>query len=83
MRKCALCQKKSMPGNGTFFNVPKDMERRKKWSEICKKDLTPSARICIDHFSLSDMAACGTKKMLLAKALPIVDNVVPKTSFIR
>ncbi|TMW44547.1 hypothetical protein DOY81_010373, partial [Sarcophaga bullata] len=77
---CQLCGKKILPGQVSVFTVPKDEERRRKWSEICKVNLTPSGRICTNHFSSADMVVSGTKKILLPKAVPIM-NTVLKTSF--
>lgn len=72
MRSCCICMKKVLRGNGTFFNIPKDEKRRRKWCEICKMDFTPNARICEDHFRSADMIRTGQKKLLMPNAMPIV-----------
>ncbi|TMW41719.1 hypothetical protein DOY81_013198, partial [Sarcophaga bullata] len=55
-------------------------EKKHARCEICKVNLTPSGRICTNHFRSADMVVSGTKKLLLPKAVPIM-NTVLKTSF--
>lgn len=74
MRKCQLCGKKFGPGQGSLFNVPKDVERRKLWTERCGVNFTPSGLVCFDHFSPSDVIISGRNKFLLPKAMPIILN---------
>lgn len=72
MRYCVLCRKHAVPGNGIFFNAPRDKNKRAEWAKLCKKDFNTSARVCIDHFSKDDIITTGSRYMLLPKATPIL-----------
>ena len=65
MRCCKICGKKVEAGGGTFFNVPKDIQKREKWSEVCQMTLTSNARICIDHFFRKDIITAGRRLLLM------------------
>lgn len=73
MKKCSICTKKNDRGSGPFFNVPKDENRRRLWSDICKRDFAPHDRICVDHFSPSYIIKGNLKSMLLPCAVPFIN----------
>ncbi|XP_065371061.1 LOW QUALITY PROTEIN: zinc finger protein 568-like [Calliphora vicina] len=72
MRSCCLCNKNVESKNGMFFNIPKDERIRKKWSEVCRINFTPNSRICVDHFSSSDIINRANKVSLMPNAVPFV-----------
>ncbi|XP_073837989.1 uncharacterized protein [Musca autumnalis] len=70
MRKCIICKKKEVYGNGSFFTVPKEENRRRIWSEICGIELSAKSCMCEDHFSPLHMIKGGQRKHLLPNAEP-------------
>uniref|UniRef100_A0A673JN47 THAP-type domain-containing protein n=1 Tax=Sinocyclocheilus rhinocerous TaxID=307959 RepID=A0A673JN47_9TELE len=54
---CAVCcdNSKSQSNGLTFYNIPKNTERRQKWIAAIKRDhWTPTehSRLCSEHFIL-------------------------------
>lgn len=70
MPVCAICKRKKEVGKGTFFGMPKDEKKRRKWMEACGKPLSASARICSDHFLRSDIITAGRNCVLMPNAVP-------------
>lgn len=80
MTKCGICKRKREPGSGTFFNIPKDEQRRIVWSTACRQEFSPSSRICYKHFQPSDIITAGRNCMLMPNAVPIVQSLHKDTS---
>lgn len=70
MLRCAIC-KKDLKGANSFM-IPRENERREKWSQICGKKLSQTSRICKDHFPASNIIGSGKHMQLLPKAEPII-----------
>lgn len=72
MRKCALCHK-ILGKKRKSFGVPKDEERRLKWSRICGIEFNSISRICHDHFTRSEIIKTGQRAILMPHAYPKVE----------
>ncbi|KAM7362671.1 uncharacterized protein ACRADG_013254 [Cochliomyia hominivorax] len=74
MSKCSICHKTFTQESGTFFIVPKDEKRRKKWSAICSKQFSSNDRLCVEHFSSSDIIKEHNTITLKPTAMPLTDR---------
>ncbi|KAM7342532.1 uncharacterized protein ACRADG_009922 isoform 1-T1 [Cochliomyia hominivorax] len=73
MSKCVVC--KGEISKLKSFGIPHDEKKKMKWVEICGKELRKSARICIKHFSSSDIITAGRRIILMPNAVPIVEDL--------
>lgn len=69
MRRCVYCKKKIYSDTSTFC-VPKDIKRKELWTQICRSYLSPTGRICKDHFMSSDIITAGVRRILMPAAFP-------------
>ncbi|KAM7362670.1 uncharacterized protein ACRADG_013253 [Cochliomyia hominivorax] len=74
MSKCSICHKTLTQESGSFFIVPKDEKRRKKWSAICNKQFSSNDRLCVEHFSSSDIIKERNTITLKPTAMPLTDR---------
>ena len=71
MKNCVVCKKNA---NKPSFRVPKCEKRMLKWAAICGMALTPNSRLCIDHFSQSQIITAGRNHRLMPNAEPVLQN---------